>query len=185
MPGVRPVVVLLACLLAAGCATTVSGPPAPTPTSAPPVRPREVRLDGVDPCSLLTPGQRAELGFTSEPHPSLPDVPLFRGPVPTCTIDGPTAILGVGLVTSVGIERWHEADLAAQTRSISVRGFPALVALPTRSTAFCGIEVDVGPGQLVDVQLVDSRHSPPLPQGQLCARAEDVAGEVIRTLAGP
>ena len=84
----RVALLVVAALLMAGCTTTVEGPPpAPTGVVLPP-RPRDVRLEGVDPCSLLTAEQRAALGITSEPHPSVSRVALFRGDVPTCTMRG-------------------------------------------------------------------------------------------------
>ena len=78
----RVALLVVAALLTAGCTSAVEEPPpAPTGVVLPP-RPREVRLEGVDPCSLLTAEQRAALGFTSEPHSgSLGSA--FHGDVPT------------------------------------------------------------------------------------------------------
>lgn len=183
----RLVLLLVACLVAAGCTTAVEGTPsAPTGVLLPP-RPREVRLDGVDPCSLLTAEQRAGLGFTSEPHATKPYVELFRGEVPTCTMDSSSTnptILGIGLVTSVGVERWREGNLAASIEPTAVSGFPAVLAQPTQSTSYCAVEVDVAAGQLLDVQLFDGGHTPPLARKELCARAERAAGEIVSTLLG-
>ena len=177
-----------AAVVAAGCTTEATErPPAPSaPPAAPaPARPREIRLDGVDPCSLLTPQQRAELGFTSRPSASRPYVELFGGDVPTCTMDSPSTdprILGIGTVTSVGVERWRTGDLAARTEWTSVEGFPAVVAQPTRSSSYCAVEVDVASGQLLDVQLIDAGHRPPLPQEELCSGARRAAAAVVRSL---
>ena len=182
---VRVALLLAASVLAAGCTTTVTGTPSASSTPASPSRPREVRLDGVDPCSLLNPEQRAGLGFTSQPATSRPYVPLFHGDVPTCTMDSPSAdptVLGIGLVTSVGIERWREGNLAAGTESTAIEGFPALIARPTQSARYCAVEVDVSTGQLLDVQFLDGGHSPPLPQDDLCSRATRSAAEVVKSL---
>src|ERR1700712_4790011 len=109
----RVLMLAVAAALLTGCTTVVEGTPsAPSGVLLPP-RPREVRLDGVDPCSLLTPEQRAGLGLTSEPRAISSHVDLFRGEVRTCTIRGPaplSALLGISLITTVGIERWKEAD---------------------------------------------------------------------------
>ena len=181
----RLVLLLVACLVAAGCTTEVAGTPsAPTGLLLPP-RPREVRLDGVDPCSLLTAEQRAGLGFTSTPAISKPYVALFRGDVPTCTMfsSSPGAVLlGVGTVTTAGIERWQDTSLAARVRPTAVAGFPAVIALPTQSGAYCSVEVDVAPGQLLDVQISDGGDSPPVTQEALCQRAGQTAEEMARTL---
>ena len=173
---------VVVCLLVTGCASQ----PAPTPPP-PPQRPREVRLEGVDPCSLLSPEQRAGLGLDGEPLYSAAYSQVFRGPVPTCTITGlagrPVAI-GLGLVTSTGIERWRQGDLEADVRPTTVAGFPALVAAPRRLTDSCSVEVDVAPGQLLDVQVGDGGGQPPITQDELCGRAQPLAEQVIASLLG-
>lgn len=177
--------ILVACLLAVGCTTTATGPPATPSTPAPPPRPREVRLDGVDPCSLLTPQQRAGLGVEGTPRPAESYVELFRGNVPSCTMIGfrPAAFgLGVSTVTSVGIERWRQGDLAAQVQPTSVAGFPAVIAMPTRYTTYCSVDVDVAAGQLLDVQFSDGGGKPPISQPELCQRAQQVAESTMITL---
>lgn len=174
---------LVACVLAAGCAAAPpTAPPVPT---APPPRPREVRLDGVDPCSLLSAEQRAGLGLDGTPQFTHPYADLFGGTVPTCTVTGlerePVAV-GIGTVTSAGIERWHRGDVAADVRSTTVADFPAVVAAPRRLTDFCSVEVDVAPGQLLDVQFSDGGGRPPLTQDELCRRAGQVAEQLMTSL---
>jgi hypothetical protein len=172
-------------LLLAGC-TTISGQAQPAaPASSAPARPREIRIDGVDPCSLLTEQQRAELGLDGRPRfdnsPSL----LFPGNVPMCVTSGfePRAIaVSVGLVTTVGIEFISTGRLAADLEQTATAGFPAIVARPTTYTQFCNVFVDVAPGQLVDVQALDGGRRPPIPQEQLCRDAERAATEVLETL---
>ena len=179
-----------AAVVAAGCTTEATErPPAPSaPPAAPaPARPREIRLDGVDPCSLLTPQQRAELSLTSEPRSTKPYVDLFRGSVPTCSARGRSpqnVLLVVGAVTTAGIERWAEGDIAATTRQTTVAGFPAIVAVPTRFKDYCNVEVDVAPGQLLDVQFGGGSAEAPIPQEQLCRAAERSAGQMVTTLLG-
>jgi hypothetical protein len=183
-------VVAVVLLLLAGC-TTVGGqaeptdPTAPAPTSALPVRPREVRIDGVDPCTLLTEAQRAELGLDGRPvfdrSPSL----LYPGDVPMCVTRGfePRAvIMSVSVVTTAGIEFFSSGTLAADVRAADVAGFPAVIAQPTQYTEFCNVVVDVAPGQLVDIQSQDGGRKPPIPQEQLCEDAERAATAVMRTL---
>ena len=181
----RLVVLLVACLVAAGCTAAVEGTPsAPTGVLLPP-RPREVRLDGVDPCSLLSAEQWVELGFEGLPARSDPTVELFRGVVPTCTLTSfePKSIaIGVGLVTTTGIERWQDRDLAANVTPAVVAGFPAVVARPTRSASYCSADVDVAAGQLVDVQVLDGGGQQPVPQDMLCARATQSADMLLKAL---
>ncbi|OZM79646.1 hypothetical protein CFP66_24030 [Pseudonocardia sp. MH-G8] len=188
------VLAVVVAVLAAACAVGGAGPSVP-PTSAEarpdgvaelPPRPREVRLDGVDPCSLLTEEQRAELGLDAQPLSSQAPVGLYDGvEVPLCTIGGfePRAVTaGVSLVTSVGIERYSSGDLAAEIRPSIVHGFPAVVVVPTRFTEYCTVIVDVAAGQLIDVQFRDGGRRPPIPQLQLCRDAEIVAAAVMTTL---
>lgn len=179
-------VLVAALMLTAACTTAVPGEAsAPTGVLLPP-RPREVRLDGVDPCSLLTPEQRAGLGLEGDSIRTDPYVELFRGVVPTCTAIGfdPDPVgIAVGTVTSVGIERWQESDLAAEIRPTAVLGFPAVLAIPRRSSSYCSVEVDVAPGQLLDVQLSDGGGQPPLSLSALCTRATRTAEEAMRSLA--
>jgi hypothetical protein len=182
----RAVVVVLLWLLAA-CATAPAQPSTPNPAaaSALPSRPREVRIDGVDPCSLLTVAQRAELGLDQRPDfdrsPSL----LYPGVVSACVTGGlePRAIaVGVSVVTTAGIEFFTSGQLDAEVRPTQVNGFPAAVAMPTRFSDFCSVVVDVARGQMVDVQARDGGRSPPIPQEQLCRDAEQAAVAAIDTL---
>jgi hypothetical protein len=181
-------VAVMVLVLLAGC-TTISGTPAPAdpaqPTSAAAARPRDVPIDGVDPCSLLTEEQRAELGLDGEPRfdnsPSL----LFPGNVPMCVTSGfdPRAIaIGVSVVTTAGIEFFRSGELAADVSSVDIAGFPAAVAVPTRYTQFCAVVVDVAPGQLIEVQALDGGRQPPIPQEQLCRDAQQGAEAVMSTL---
>jgi len=132
---VRTVLLFVAAVAVAGCATAPvpEAPAVPSSAAAAPQRPREVRLDGVDPCSLMTPAERTEFGLDGAPGYTNTPTPLFGGSVPTCTITGladrPVA-LGIGAVTTVGIERWQQDDLADIVRTTSVMGFPSVVAIP-------------------------------------------------------
>ena len=176
---------LVTAVLAAGCTAAVEGTPTAQPPAPLPQRPREVRLDGVDPCSLLTPEQRTELGLETAPRSSTSYVELFQGEVSSCTMLGfqPDAVgVGISTVTTAGIERWRETDLAARVQPTSVTDFPAVVAVPIRSTTYCSVEVDVAAGQLLDVQFNDGGRRPPVQQDELCRRAEQVAVAAMTTL---
>jgi Protein of unknown function (DUF3558) len=96
----------------------------------------------------------------------------------------PDAIgVGISTVTTVGVERWQENDLAAQVRTTTIAGFPAVVATPTRFTTYCSVEVDVASGQLLDVQFTDGGRQPPLAQNELCRRGEQAAEAAMTTLS--
>jgi hypothetical protein len=186
--GVRGAVVVVAImLLLAGC-TTIGGQaePASPSTSASPVRPKDVRIDGVDPCSLLTEQQRAELGLDGRPvFDSSPTNLYPGGDVPACTVRGfePRAVwVGVNLVATTGIERYTAGELLVDIRPAEVRGFPALTAVPQDFTEWCSVIVDIAPGQLIDVHFADGGGEPPVPQEQLCDDAAVVADRAMDTL---
>lgn len=185
----RGIGLVVALLLVVGCSTEAPTQPEPTePTVlALPPRPRDLWVDGVDPCSLLTEQQRAELGLDGGVLASASRSPFFGGEVVSCLVRGyqPRAVtVGIGLVTTAGVEVVREADLQASLEVVHVQGFPALRALPTRFTKFCSVLVDVGPGQLLDIQFSDGGRAPAIPQDQLCRDAERVANASMITLLG-
>jgi hypothetical protein len=183
---VRGAVVVVVLLLLAGC-TTISGQAEPAaPSSSAPARPQDVRIDGVDPCSLLTEEQREELGLDGQQVLDRRPTSLYPGgDVPYCTISGfePRAVwTAVSLVATTGIERYAADDLLVDVRPAEIRGFPALTAIPQRFTEWCSVVVDVAPGQLIDVRFADGGRPPPIPQEQLCDDAAVVADRVMATL---
>jgi hypothetical protein len=178
----RPVrgtlVALAVCTALAGCS--------PGGAEAPPARPRDVPLNGVDPCSLLTAPQRAQLGLDGRPVFASAPSALYNGAeVPMCSISGfePRAVsVALSVVTSAGIERFSSDDLAADVRPAQVRDFPAVVAVPQRLDDNCTVSVDTAPGQQLAVQFADGGRLPPIPQDQLCRDAENVATAAMTTL---
>jgi hypothetical protein len=178
---------VVAAVLVAGC-SDAGGAVAPAEPIGMqlPTRPREVRVDGVDPCSLLNAEQRAGLGLDARPVSDSAPSPLYNGgEVPLCTIGGytPRAVaVGLSVVATAGIELFTSGQLAAEVRPVQVRGFPAVVAVPTRFTEYCSVIVDVAPGQLLDVQFRDGGRKPSIAQDQLCRDAEQVADVAMGTL---
>jgi hypothetical protein len=178
---------IMVLLLLAGC-TTVAGQPQPAApsTSALPARPRDVRIDGVDPCSLLTEEQREELGLDGRPVFDNSPTNLYPGgDVPACTVRGfePRAVwVGVNLVATTGIERYTAGELLVDIRPAEVQGFPALTAVPRDFTEWCSVIVDIAPGQLIDVHFADGGGEPPVPQERLCDDAAVVADRALDTL---
>lgn len=181
------VIGLIAALLVAGCSDERPSQPEraeSTGLSLPP-RPRDLRIDGVDPCSLLTDRQRAELGLDGQPAWSRQPSALFRGEESLCLYTGytPRAVfVGVGTVTTADVGSLLDSQLEATLSNIDVQGFPAVRAIPRQFTKFCSVFIDVGPGQLIDVQFSDGGRKPPIMQDRLCADAELVATTVMGNL---
>lgn len=156
---------------------------APTTLSLPP-RPRDIPIDDVDPCALLTREQRAELRLDRPPQfgrePSL----LYPGDVSSCSIRGnePKISISISVVTTAGIEFWTSDQAAADLQPVEVAGFPALVATSRTLDDGCKVVMDLAPGQLLDVQTRSAGADPPLQEDQLCRDAERAANLVMGTL---
>ncbi len=184
----RWVGVLVAAVLVSGCSPAVRDRPTGSagPISLPP-RPQELRIDGVEPCSLLTEQQRAELGLELRADPFVDDSRLYGGPVPSCLFQArsPRATtVATGVVSTVGVERFLEGQLEAELSPVTADGFPVVVAKPRNARDYCTAVIDVAPGQLIDIQFGDVALPPPIPQDQLCKDSVRVAGAVVQTLAG-
>ncbi len=155
---------LLAAVLAigAGCSAPVAGSPAPGP-----VRPREVRLDGVDPCTLLTPDQRKQLGLDQPPQ----SLTSAGGDRVLCSWRGnePRAVsASVILLLQAGIERFDRSFPRAVFTDTVLRGYPSLEIQSAGPLVDCELAVDVAAGQVLDVHFSDDGRKPPVPLDQLC-----------------
>jgi hypothetical protein len=177
---------VLVMLLLTGC-TTVSGQAEPAPpTPSAPARPREVRIDGVDPCSLLTERQRAELGLDAEPRLDVGPLPPYPGDdIPLCVFGGfrPRSVsLGVAVIATTGVDLFLSGRLAADVRRTHAGGFPALVAVAPRNTSFCSVVVDVADGQSLNINFRFDGRDAGARVESLCQEAERAAGAVMDTL---
>jgi hypothetical protein len=201
---VRGLVVLLIGVFAVACtspAPTQPGAPvassaaAPSPSAqssvAPSVvaptsvaRPREVRLDSVDPCTLLTPAQRTSLGLGGTPQPYTSGRPT---PGKACSITGfePRAVnVSLTVATTVGINAITAPGAVSDKLTPTViSGFPAILARP-RNPDGCVVDIDVAQGQLLDALFRDGGGAVPIPQDQLCRDATNLARQAMTTLLG-
>jgi hypothetical protein len=178
--------------LLAGCSpggqASPADPPATesaAPTTVPlPPRPRDVPIDDVDPCTLLTREQRAELQLDRPPQPRREPSLLYPGDVSACSTRGTESAISVSIsvVTTAGIEFWTSGQAAAEIQPVEVAGFPALVAKSETLDDGCNVLLDVAPGQLLDVQARSAGTDPPIPVDQLCRDAERAANLVMDTL---
>lgn len=196
--GVRRVAVVLVgvliCGALVGCVReTVGARAAPVTGSAEtdvprPPRPRDIDTRGVDPCSLLTEGQRAELGLDGEPTYDVQRSPLFDGPEPACTTRGyePRAIaVGVALpYDGLGVDALASDRVRGTVTAVEVQGFPALQADPVGGLQSCTVVVDLAPGTALNVQYRDGGRLPAVTVGELCPGARAVADAAMRTLLG-
>ena len=186
---VRRIALIVALVLLGGCAPASNDSTAPgqgeeTGIVLPP-RPRDIHIDGIEPCTLLTEHQREKLGLEDLTYSSTKPSRLFRGDLPMCSLIGssPRAVsVSLSIATTAGIELFSRGELEADLRGSTVTGFPAIIAVPRQFSNFCDVLIDVAPGQLLDVQYSDGGRLPPVPQDQLCSGGEDTAAAAMETL---
>lgn len=185
----RTAALLLGCATLAACTPAPPKPTAPnpppvavtTPSISLPPRPREIKLDRVDPCALLTPRQRKALGMDRPPQPTR--YPTM-GNAKVCDFRDSTRALTVriGLVLVQGVGVWLEETAQADARPATVADFPAVVVRTAEQTKFCNVEVDVAQGQFLDIQFGDAGNPQPPSLDSLCASAQEVASAAMATL---
>ncbi|MFT7835086.1 DUF3558 domain-containing protein [Saccharothrix sp. BKS2] len=154
----------------------------PGPTSSPDSRPREITLDGIDPCATLTEAQRGQLKIDEARSTPL-DVLNTGSPPPTCRYRSNGQSLysyNVALVTDAGVEHWeggNNLDVDPKT----VGGFPAYqLKLTGTSEGYCSYTVDVSDGQQAYVQFFPIGDG--FTQDQMCQNAAEGAELVLATL---
>lgn len=174
--------------LAAGCATRTVTPgepaqPPPPATSAPqlPPRPQELRIDGVDPCTLLDPQQRRRLGVDSEPRAGGGS---SRGE-PACSYSHlssePFYSVNVATVPFEGAQVWLSGTRNVDARIVDIAGFGAVTTRVKGDNSDCSVIVDVAEGQSVDVLFTgDSAGS--FTSDEMCEQARLAAEAATKTL---
>ncbi len=192
-PGRLLVGALLCVGLTVGCGNAVGGTPVPAGVSssardgsAESARPREVRLDGVDPCSLLTQQQRQVLGIDRPPYPS--EGESFEGAV-GCDFGNTAEESGylVLPVTTQGLAEYvATAESQLPVRPLEIAGFPAVeIRKPPDAggNLFCLIGVDVADGQFLLGSFGQVAPSgPALSVDTLCAEAVQHTTAAMTTL---
>jgi hypothetical protein len=177
----------------AGCSSspaTSSGPgPSPSPAEGPspatpspsplPPRPLALRLDGIDPCTLLTPKQGRQ--FSSVPSRRVADdqepgiYDCIWSTFPTNPVSNWTA----SSVLDHGADYYLGSVTGAQI--VQVDGFAAVqtssnLADPERQ---CLLYVDVAPGQALDVQYINPNGDYPGISHQVACQQATKAAELM------
>jgi hypothetical protein len=184
-----------------GCTSSTGGDPAPdenrTPSSdeqpdsssAPneelPPRPRDLTVDGVEPCTLFTKAQlnqlRSELQLDKPPKAYTSKDTHYKAP--TCGLEQsrePFDSIDLMVVTSEGAETWLSGDRNVDAWQVSVGGYPAVdYKLKGSDDAECVTSVDVADGQQMIVDFIPLERRD---YKQLCQTTEKVAGMALQTL---
>ncbi|GAA2683797.1 MULTISPECIES: DUF3558 domain-containing protein [Actinosynnema] len=121
-----------------------------TTTRSTPARPRDIALDGRDPCAMASVEQFAGLGFDRPGRAGTDDL---TG-APTCTLIVNGAAIQVIPVTAEGIEAWSEGKrLGRPTEVAPVEGFPAITVTLPETPLNCDLVVDTADGQYLSATL--------------------------------
>lgn len=167
-----------------GTATPAPHVVQPLTTSAAPTlppRPGSLLLDGVDPCTILTQSQRADLSLDSTP---IPYTDAAFDNARACTIRGLSSgtVARLALVVDMGVDVWLSDEAQVETTQVSVAGWPALVVRTPGLDDACNVEVDTSQNQFLDILFRDGGNTPPIPQDTLCLGAQRVAEEAVTSL---
>jgi hypothetical protein len=149
-----------------------------------PQRPSELKLTGIDPCTLLTPDQLDQLKVNSKPRQV-----KESADGPSCSFDvdltRPYYSYGITAVTKADLDAWLTGDRrknSMTTEPAGVGGFPALKNFRQSSDpSDCQTLVGVAAGQTMVVQAF------PVTQGafnqqQLCDLSTQAANLALQTL---
>lgn len=152
-------------------------------TTAPsiPPRPREIRLDDVDPCAVLSEEQRLRLSLDNPPSAY---VESSFGNAKACTMRSNISgnVVRLALVTAEGIGVWLDENAQVDARPTTVGGFPGLTVRTPGMDQVCNVEVDVAEGQFLDVMFRDGGNETRTTQDTLCLGAQRAAEAVIAAL---
>jgi hypothetical protein len=178
----------------AGCSPGETGDPRPATSNAPATsdsaeptvsrsaRPKEIKLDGVDPCATFTTAQRSELKIDEAVNDPL-DVLNNHKPAPTCNYmsNGRSVFsYNVSLVSGEGIEYW-EGGSNLDVDAKAVAGFAAYqYKLAGTSQGYCSYAVDVADKQQLIVQFLPIGDG--FTQDQMCQNAAKGAELALTTL---
>ena len=154
-------------------------PPTTTVTLAP--RPTSLSLVGVNPCTILSSSQRADLSLDAPPT-AYTDAEFDKAKA--CSIRGLESgtVARLALVVNMGVDVWLSDEAQVQTQSVTADGFPAIVVRTPGLTDACNVEVDTADNQFLDVLFRDGGNSPPIPQDTLCLGAQRVAEAAVSSL---
>lgn len=180
--------------LLAGCTTVSAGQPSPigsatadssaspessTPTSdSSPARPREIRLDNRNPCTLVPESDWPKLHIEKAGTPG--QEPTFKSP--DCFYGGNLAAFDIVLVITEGIGKWTDGSRSGITKKVEpVEGFPAIAITRREDKNQCDVAVDVAKGQyLLAGVVVTPRTASQVPER--CDYARQLAESAMKTL---
>lgn len=149
-----------------------------------PARPRDLALDGVDPCKLFSASQLQDIKVNRQRN-KVQEADTYQGSQ-YCAMDGGDGQIfwhyTVWLVTTEGIEPWLNGKRNVDAKLVSVEGFPA-ASYKLRGTSHfdCTTSVGVANGQQVAVDFEPLKRDS-FSQDQMCKESEKAAALAVQTL---
>lgn len=141
-------------------------------------RPREVKVDGKDPCTLIP--QTALPKFKIEKPGKVGTNPASQEPV--CQFNGNLAGFGLTLNSKEGIEVWDENERSIHIEGTEpVLGFPAIQFTQRSPKNACSVAVDVADGQTLDVLVIAATAEA---ESRKCEIAQEFTEFAMKTLVG-
>lgn len=189
-----PCALALPALILLGCSTPTQPTADHGSSSVPPVepttttttvsqlpRPREVKLDGLDPCAVLSEDQRAALSLDHAPNAYVDNT---FGESKVCSFRSGISgnVMRLALVTVEGVGVWLSENAQVEPQFTTIGGFPAMVVRTPGLDDVCNVEVDVAEGQFLDVMFRDGGNEKKATQDTLCAGAERAAEAALSGL---
>ncbi|MFI9007430.1 DUF3558 domain-containing protein [Actinosynnema sp. NPDC053489] len=191
MRGARVLTATLCALVLASCTPVpekkadgrVDEPLDVTATTVPslPPRPRELRLDRVEPCEVLSEEQRVQLSLDNPPSPY---VESSFGNAKACTMRSNISgnVVRLALVTVEGVGVWLSENAQVHVEQTTISGFPGLTVRTPGMENVCNVEVDVAEGQFLDVMFRDGGNETAAKQDTLCQGAQRAAEAAVAGL---
>ena len=143
----------------------------------------ELRLDGVDPCTLLTSNQRSALGVgTGQASTTRPSDGTVQGAA--CLWLSLSQHPAEGYTATAALNQGAEVALSAEPLR-SVDGFAATTTTSSGSDPrhFCGLLVDVARGQALSATYSDiTQEQTALTRQAACDKAQRLAEAMVTTL---
>lgn len=171
----------------AGSSSQTSEPPTTSsagasPTVEIPPRPRDISLDGLDPCTLFTDPQRAELN-ANDVDAGIAGGEHYDG-MKECVLSvdaqEPFYEYNAVAVTFEGVEVWFAGDRNADVELISISGFAAAeFTFRGVQDVSCTLAIDVADGQYLMVEMMPVSE---FTQDQICQMSEQAAEMAVATL---
>lgn len=180
----------LAMMTLAACSNTETGQASASaagatgsgsPAISLPSRPKDIPLNGVDPCALLTAAQRSQFGINGGKETIVGHGETGKACGYNFTAIGSgTGGYDISTITSPGIEHWLNPNLIAKVKQVAVAGFPAVDITNEGEATGCGTAISVADGQMLMVD--NGVVAQGMTSAQSCAKTNAVAEAAMATL---